>query len=196
MFALDADFSKLTKDEKILTLLKSGKVRLATENLYAYYPVIHKLIIKNKGSTREAEDIYQEALMIVIKNLRSEGFTLRSRLSTYIYSVCRFLWNESLHKKNKSRDNSLVKDRLLEKYASLQQYRRSEAGNRMAEKAFWMLDGRCRQLLLLFYSEKRSVPAIMRILAFSSVQAVREEKYRCLEKAKEKLRNLRTRANE
>jgi DNA-directed RNA polymerase specialized sigma24 family protein len=83
-------------DQKIIELLRTGESGLALNSLYKHFPMIRKLIRSKGGNTKDAEDIFQEALIILIRKAKDKDFKLTAQLSTYLFSVCRFLWNDQL----------------------------------------------------------------------------------------------------
>lgn len=54
------------EDDKIIGLIKTGKSDRALNALYHHYPAIRKMIMAKGGSRHEAEDIFQEALIILL----------------------------------------------------------------------------------------------------------------------------------
>ena len=51
------------------------------------------------GGTRDdAKDIFQDALIIFHRKVRSEEFVLTCAVSTYLFSICRNLWREELRR--------------------------------------------------------------------------------------------------
>ncbi|HET6996503.1 MAG TPA: sigma factor, partial [Chitinophagaceae bacterium] len=58
-----------------------------------------KIVVSNGGNAQDAEDIFQEALIIVCRKVKDPGFQLTAQLSTYLYSVSRFLWKDELRKR-------------------------------------------------------------------------------------------------
>lgn len=180
------------KDEQILEYLKAGNYSKASEKLYAYFPVIKKLVLKNNGTKQDAEDVYQEALIIFIKKVQSQNFVLSSSLNTYLYSVCRFLWNDQLKKKNKSIEVDIEKNQKYLKEEEFENDPQGEVYNKLAEKAFNLLGDKCKQLLQLFYFNKIGLKQIAITLKFSSEKIAKNQKYRCLEKAKENLKILKS----
>jgi RNA polymerase sigma factor (sigma-70 family) len=180
------------KDSQIIDLLKSGQYARVSEKLYVYFPVIKKLVLKNSGSREDAEDLYQEALIILIKKVQTPGFLLSSSLNTYLYSICRFLWNERLKKKNKRIEVELQKEQLVFSESESESFYSTESTNILAEKAFQQLGEKCKQLLLLFYFKKQTMKDIALQLNFSSEKVAKNQKYRCLEKAKENLYTLKS----
>lgn len=176
-------------EQQIIELLRSGDFRKASQKLYAYYPVIKKMILKNQGSKQDAEDVYQDALIIILRKIEDPEFNLTSNLSTYLYSVCRFLWSDELKKRNK---------RFEVEIKETQEYSKEELGinteqirsEKLAEKAFISLGEKCKELLKLFYYSKVSLKEIASILRFANEKVAKNQKYRCIEKAKENLKTL------
>lgn len=84
--------SNQNKDLEMLKALKAGHNQ-AFEDLYRqYYKMIFQLITANNGSSEDAQDIFQESLIVLVKNIRKEDFKLTSKLGTYLYSISRRLW--------------------------------------------------------------------------------------------------------
>ncbi|HFA49543.1 MAG TPA: sigma-70 family RNA polymerase sigma factor, partial [Bacteroidetes bacterium] len=57
------------------------------------------LIKKNKGSMEEAKDVFQEAIMSFYENIKNGKFKGESAISSYIYSIARFIWLNKLKRK-------------------------------------------------------------------------------------------------
>lgn len=179
-------------DGQIIEFLKTNNYSKASQKLYSYFPVIKKLVLKNNGNSQDAEDIFQEALIILFKKAQSDNFILTSSLNTYLYSICRFLWNDELKKKNKIIEVDIEKNQSLLKEDVFENYYKDEIENKLAEKAFNQLGERCKQLLTLFYFKKQSIKEIAFNFKFSSEKVAKNQKYRCIEKAKENLKTLKT----
>src|SRR5690606_35971161 len=88
-------------DSEILEKISGGDER-ALDYLYKkYYRMMVKLVVSNNGSEEEAKDIYQEALIVFWQKAMSGNFTLTSKISTYLYSICLNLWRKELERKSK-----------------------------------------------------------------------------------------------
>lgn len=171
-------------DGKILELLRQKNYSKASEKLYRYYPVVKKLIKKNSGSTQDAEDIYQEALIILFRKANTPEFVLSSSLNTYLYSVCRYLWSDQLKKKNRNPLQPEPIEVVVEPPVD-------DSYSHLATEAFRQLGEKCRKLLLAFYVSGHSMKEIASNLGFSTEAVAKNQKYRCLEKAKENLKSLK-----
>src|SRR5690606_11215165 len=88
-------------DQHILELFKNGQRERAFRKLYSLYPKIEALITSKGGSRQDASDVFQEALIILNRNLEKSDFKLTSSFYTYLYAVSRFVWKDAQNKFSK-----------------------------------------------------------------------------------------------
>lgn len=101
---------RLSDDEIIKGLRKRDNRILQYIYKNAFNPV-KQLIISNAGSENDAEDIFQEALIIIFKKLRDEpDFQLDCGFTTYLYSIARLLWLKHLRQIKKIHIDPLNRD--------------------------------------------------------------------------------------
>ncbi len=101
---------KLT-DEEIIEGLRKRDNRVLQYIYKNAFNAVKQLVIHNAGSDSDAEDIFQEALIIIFKKLRDEPrFELSSTFTTYIYSISRLLWLKHLKKIKKIDIDPLNRD--------------------------------------------------------------------------------------
>jgi RNA polymerase sigma factor (sigma-70 family) len=174
-------------DNSILTLLRSDKHTQAFSELYDHYPPVEKMIYRSGGSRHDAKDIYQEALIILYNKAKDENFRLTAKLSTYLFSVCRFLWMDETKKRGKMPTDKISEknDPALEE--DITKEVEKERKLQLAEKAIASLGEKCREILRLCYFDKKSMGEIAKLLGYSSENTARNQKYKCLESAKKKL---------
>jgi RNA polymerase sigma factor (sigma-70 family) len=175
-------------DQPILELIRTGSNYLAINALYQNFPAIRKLVRARGGSTRDAEDIFQEALLIFLNKARNPEFQLTAKLSTYLYSVCRFLWYDQLrkHRPHIPYDSGLTAAEITDFTDTIEQ----ESRIRLAEQALNDLKDRCRELLLLFYQGQLSIKAIATKMGYGTEGSAKNQKYKCLEAARNRLKEL------
>ena len=75
-----------------------------------YFPSIANYIEQNSGNDQDAEDIFQESIIILLGKVRQSDFNLTSSLKTYLFSIAKNLWL----KKIKSDKNSLIQNALVD----------------------------------------------------------------------------------
>ncbi len=175
------------EDKKIIELIRSQKHDKVFTKLYSYFPVVKKMIVANGGKPEDAEDIYQEALIIFYKKAGQENFQLTSSINTYLYSICRFMWLK-LKKQNQPfvdfEKQQVAETEFIEDVAS-------EEGYKLAEQVISQLGERCKELLILFYFRFKKMKDIAVEMGYTSENTAKNQKYKCLETAKIRLKELK-----
>ncbi|MGC1471571.1 MAG: sigma-70 family RNA polymerase sigma factor [Psychroserpens sp.] len=166
-------------DQDILLLFKNGQREKAFKRLYGLYPRIEKLILSKGGSKADANDVFQEALIILYRNLKTSNFKLTASFYTYIYSVSRFVWSDlqKSHTKQQLQELNAQEVQIFQEVIEEKKYQ-------LAERAFLELGERCQQLLQLFYHKTMSFKDIAKVMQFKSSKIAKNQKYKCLQKAK------------
>lgn len=175
------------RDEAIISLITAGKADKALIYLYKQQPVIRKMITANGGTKEDAEDVFQEALIILCRRVREGNFVLTAKLTTYLFSVCRFVWKDEQRRRKISYTDEEA-DIPWEDDISLLIEQEQKA--RLAERALQELGSRCKELLLLFYHGSMKLKDIALRMGYNSENAAKNQKYKCMEGARNKLKEL------
>lgn len=176
-------------DQQIIELIKNKRHTKAFAKLYRYFPAVKKLITSKGGSKDDALDIYQDALVILCRKIEEGNFVLTASLNTYLYSVCRFLWNDELKRRGRKPETAIH-----ENFDAEEVNLSAETENKfqLAEKVMMQLGEKCLKLLNMFYIEDMSMKVIAKKLGFDSENVAKNQKYKCLERAKLKLKEMQT----
>jgi RNA polymerase sigma factor (sigma-70 family) len=172
-------------DKEIIEHLRLNKYAVALKGMYNIFPLAKKYIRANSGSTDDAEDIFQDALVVLCKKVQSDHFILSVPLKTYLLAIVKNCWLQELRKRKKLPAGETTDD-----IADI--VKDEEPGFIFAKAAFELLGEKCRQLLILFYFKKESYKNIAAALAFSDEKTAKNQKYRCLQKARETYITLST----
>lgn len=98
-------------DEDILAGLRKRDNRVLQYIYKNSYNPVRQLVLHNAGSESDAEDIFQEALIVIFKKLKDEqDFELNAAFSTYLYSIARLLWLKHLRNIKKIEIDPLNRD--------------------------------------------------------------------------------------
>ena len=165
-------------DKQIIEYLRSNKYQKAINGLYDVLPSAKKYICSNSGTSDDAKDIFQDTLVILYKNVQSENFTLSVPLKTYMLGIIKNLWLQELRRRNKM---PVIQGEIDMPEVVFEE----EKDFDLAKAAFNLLGEKCRQLLILFYFKKKSYRQLASFLAFGDERTAKNQKYRCLQKAKE-----------
>ena len=133
----------------------------------------------------ETKDIYQDAVIAVYENAQKGKLdTLEAKLSTYLFSVGKFMIFRRL--KNK---NALFADEPLDQFADFTYLDFDDDDNDIEilnlREAFKKLGNQCKEVLRLFYYEEKNLDEILQLLGYSSKDVLKSQKSRCLKKLKE-----------
>ena len=165
-------------DNEIIAHLRHNKYPAAVKGLYNILPMVKKYIGANSGTTDDAEDIFQDALVILCKKVQAPGFVLTAPIKTYLMAIVKNCWLQQLRQRKKLPGGQALDD-IADTTTN------DEPVFITAQNAFALLGEKCRQLLILFYFKQYSFKIIAAKLAFGDEKTAKNQKYRCLQKAKE-----------
>lgn len=169
-------------DQEIIKNLINGKRNKALQLLYKEYPKIEANICKSGGTKEEAEEVFSDALILLIEKVSKPNFQLTSKLSTFLYGIARFLWLNEL-KKTKRKYELEWSDTLILIDEDLDYDAEQEEQIKDLEKVISQVSQKCQQIFELFYFQKESMQVIAERLGFTSVNSAKTQKYKCIEKA-------------
>jgi RNA polymerase sigma factor (sigma-70 family) len=177
-------------DQQLLDLIRNGGSDKALATLYHHFPMVRKMIRTHGGSSADAEDIFQEALILLVRNVRRQEFILTSKLSTYLYGIARYLWRDELRRRQHTVPPDLIQDAEDIGTSPINVALEKEQQARLAEKVLDELGDRCRELLLLFYHGRHKLKDIASKMGYHTESTARNQKYKCIESAKLRLQRL------
>jgi len=156
--------------------------RKVVEKIYEKsFPPVLNLIIKNSGCQEDAEDIFQEALVVVYRKLKSNSLQLNCTFSTYLYSVCRNMWLGRLRRLG--REIGIMGDaqNIVDYDSNTIDTINKNERYALYQKHFQTIGESCRKLLKLFF-EGYSMRKITAEMGYGSDQYTRKRKFLCKEK--------------
>jgi RNA polymerase sigma factor (sigma-70 family) len=165
-------------DKEIIDHLQNNKYSLAIKGLYNILPSVKQYIKTNNGTADDAQDIFQDALVILYKKIHAGNFILTVPLKTYLLAVVKNCWLQQLRQRKKLPPGKVPGDIAAEEF-------NEEPGFAFANAAFNLLGEKCKELLILFYFKQKSFKEIAAALAFSDERVAKNQKYRCMQKAKD-----------
>jgi len=155
-----------------------------------YFPLIRFLVTQNGGTAEDAEDVFQDAVIIIYNMIIVGQLKLTSSFKTYMYSVCRNLWLQKLNKRK------AIFDRLtdIEGYIDLPKdmlhetsYEETEL-HRLIQIHFLSLPDDCQKILKMFV-KKIPLREIAVTMGFKTENYAKTRKYMCKEELKKRIAN-------
>lgn len=181
--ALD-DLDSLTQkeNEEIIKGIISGKQDIVNK-LYEYeFPKVVRLIIKNSGGLEMAQDVFQDAIIILTEKAYAKKLNLICSVKSYLYSISKYLWLEQLRQNKKEREMIKFFD---EEYwnddLSVHFYNTPDLCADVTA-AINTLGDPCKELLECFYYKNMGWDEISTTLGYANAASARNQKYKCLKR--------------
>lgn len=180
----------LTSDARILRLLKEGDEGALATLYEQNRKMVTSYVLRNSGSADEAEDVLQEALVILWERVKNGKHAYTAKLSTFIFATARNLWLRALARRRREppqeEDDPPAADDAMDPLETLVEEEQSQTVTSALQK----LGEPCRTLLLLYYWEERSMEEIAGELGFANAATAKSKKYQCKEALKKLLKEL------
>ncbi|MCU7551968.1 sigma-70 family RNA polymerase sigma factor [Chitinophagaceae bacterium LB-8] len=170
-------------DQKYIDALVNNDFTLLEELYQKFSGKIKWMVLQNNGSSSDAADIFQEALMSIFHKAKTQNFTLSCPLDAFLYVVCKNKWLKELNKRkaggvtNSDPEEYHIGENcfLLAEECQLKQERMELLHEKLSE-----LGESCQQLLRLSWSGK-SMDEVAQILKVTYGYA-RKKKSECMSK--------------
>ena len=168
----------LVSDESLVERIKANDRSVLGDLFIKFEKVVFKHIQTHGGNLDDAKDMLQESIIVLWQNVSAGRFKLQSKLSTYLVAVAKNKWMVEMRKKKR-----FVQDDPPEHaYPSEPGILDKLVDDEMLDRVRFALDQIkpvCKQLLLLFYFEERSMEEIANILSFANMNVAKAKKYQC-----------------
>jgi len=173
---------KRLTDEEIIVGLRKRDNRVLQYIYKNSFNAVKQLVVHNAGSDSDAEDVFQEALIIIFKKLRDDdGFQLTANFTTYLYSIARLIWLKHLKQIKKIEIDPLNRD-MEERIEFEEPLPVEDKDLRMAiyQRTLSQIPEDCQKILRLTAEDVTS-REIARRLGFRSEGYVRKRRHFCKE---------------
>jgi len=173
-----------TKDEQLLAGLAQSD-KQAIETLYReHFGMVQAFILNNNGSSEDARDIFQEAMIVLYEKAISGNFELTAQIKTYLYSVSRRLWLKRLQQMQRfgAPVENLSEAVQVEEELDAHE-KRNEAFITM-ERALSHIGEPCKSLLEAYYLQKKNMQEISTQFGYTNADNAKNQKYKCLARLK------------
>ncbi|MDP4213298.1 MAG: sigma-70 family RNA polymerase sigma factor [Bacteroidota bacterium] len=159
--------------------------RKAVETIYRnHYRMVQSLVVNNSGTSDDARDVFQEALIVLYEKARSGSFELHAQLKTYIYAVCRRLWLKRLQVKQKFSADLASAGETVSVTDDVDIYEHRSSDYELMEMALQNLGEPCKALLESYYLQKKNMSEIAKEFGYTNADNAKNQKYKCLMRLK------------
>jgi len=171
-----------SQDNLLLTGLRSNDTKSLSSLYSEYYAVVARYIKQNSGTDEDAEDIFQEAIVVLLQKIKKPEFTLTAPLKYFLLAISKNLWLKRLRTHKQSTTDT---NRLRENYLFILS-NHDDDGVKTSRIDTWLqnITIHCQGILkaLFFYNEP--MDRLMQKMGWKNKHTASNQKYKCLEQLK------------
>lgn len=166
--------------QSILLAIRNGEDQVIEAIYHRHHPVFLRWIVRQGGSPEDAEDIFQEAMMVLYEKAHQADFVLSCQLGTYLFAVGKNRWYKR-RQQNQYQDLEVPLEGLEgEVEEDGQRYEEKERYFERLEASLDALGSPCRELLRSFYFKGKSMDTIAEEMGYTNANNTKTQKYKCL----------------
>lgn len=185
----DSGLKEIYTDDAIAAGLKTQDLVMIKYIYRKFFHQISAWITSNSGTRMDAEDVFQDALVVLYKKLSENTLALSGSFKAYLFSVCRHLWLKKLNTKGlciccEDMDHIMKSDDQLQ----LEQIARESEKFNLFSRHFHKMSDNDQKVLRLFM-KKVPLAEIASIMGYKSYDYAKVRKYICKEKLRKAILN-------
>ncbi len=152
------------------------------------FPLVRRHVCQQGGSAQDAQDVFQDALVVLYEQAVGGTLVLTASASTYLLGIGRHLWHHEQRRRARHPHEALP-----DALAHL-----ATEPPTPAEPAVAVLDyveqlgEKCKSILLAFYYFQQPLAQIAETHHYRSVRSATVQKFKCLERLRHSVRQALT----
>ncbi len=146
------------------------------------------MVIENYGNEDDAEDVFQESIILIYRKITNESFELTSTFKTYMFAVCWNMWKKELRYRSRHKNIKEGYQYLAQNPENLNVEYELHRRYKLYQEHFKKLGKDCQKILKMVLKGD-SYQKIAKKMRLKSAQYVKKRKYICKEELIEAIRN-------
>jgi DNA-directed RNA polymerase specialized sigma24 family protein len=171
-------------ESELLDGLKMKGEKAIYDVYKSYYPSVEKYILMNNGTGQDAEDVFQDSVMVLLNYVGREGFILTCSIKTLVFAIARRLWLKQLRYRSRTETLNEMEIEREDFVTDWEEVENSERKYDSIPQVLGRISVHCSGLLKqLFLTGK--IPE-----HYKNNHSMRNQKYKCLEQARKMMQKL------
>ena len=146
------------------------------------FPATARYVAKMGGSFEQAKDVFQDALIIYYEKVLTGNLSLQTTPKAYITGIAKHLWLKTY---NAGEDNIPLSASNADEQADDNE---TQYASGKLMHYLQTAGKKCMDMLKAFYYDKLPVSQITEQFGYSGVRSATVQKYKCLEKVRETIK--------
>lgn len=140
-----------------------------------FFPRIEAFVLKNRGRKADAWDVFQDALIVILKRVKKQDFELVCDFYIFLFGVCRFVWMNKLRLYDNNHSELTITTEIFEDPVVWQMLVEEEQKKLYEEKLRELTD-RGQMVMRLFFKEGKKHREIAKIMGFKNENVAKKQK--------------------
>lgn len=159
------------------------KIEVFGAEYYAYLNDVIWYVKQNSGSSADAEDLYQDALIVLLEKLSQDDFILKASLKTYIFAICKNLWLKNIrYNKIKVNIDEAVFTEFFDEISL--DIEKEKSQKEKLQTYLLEITDHCRELIEELYLKSIDLKEIQKKYNYTTKHNLNNQKYKCLQQIK------------
>ncbi|HTF81353.1 MAG TPA: sigma-70 family RNA polymerase sigma factor [Cytophagales bacterium] len=167
-------------DKEVLDKIRKGQDDEVLKYLYAKsFPSVKQLVMSNSGDADEAKDIFQDAILVFYRHVKTNKFDESQAVGGFIYTVSRNLWINYYTRIKIKKTELTSQQEEIEYEGNILSELISDEREAQVLQVFTQLGDRCKDLLINTVYHKLSMKEICDKMGFSNENSAKTQHYKC-----------------
>lgn len=171
------------KDSRILSELRKESEKAYSTIYDAYYNMISRFVLRNSGTAEDADDVFQDVMVVLVEKLRQDDFVLTASLKTYVFAIAKNIWFKKL--RNAAHEVPMIdgSEHLFYEEVSMSIERESTYRDKLLGYLN-KITSHCSRLLRDMFFRNKTVDEIQLEYGYSSRHNTQNQKYKCIQQVR------------
>jgi RNA polymerase sigma factor (sigma-70 family) len=186
MTAAAPDTAPLLPAARLRAALLADRHATLTQLYRRTFPVVARHVGRHGGTVADAQDVFQDALLVLYEKAVAETLTLTAAPGTFLVAVSRNLWRRELQRRGQHPTAELTdahRDELPAEEAEA-----DPTDTRPVLDYLAQLGEKCRNMLLGFYYHRQPLEQLAAAHNYRSIRSATVQKFKCLERLRHAVR--------
>ncbi|WP_158796465.1 RNA polymerase sigma factor [Pedobacter sp. L105] len=171
---------QIVTDTILLEMLKKEE-DISFKMLYNLsFDSVSNFIRLNSGTKEDAEDVFQETIVILLEKLRTTEFKLSAGLKTYLFAIAKNIWFKRLRERKISLVHSVVEQEMIVESFETEIYPEQTNEQKM-EVYLQNITTHCRWIIRSLFYLQFPIESLMETMGWKNKHTANNQKYKCVQ---------------
>lgn len=145
-----------------------------------YFGMVNSFVINNNGESIDAEDIFQDTMLVLVEKLRQDNFELTASMKTYIMAIAKNLWLKHLRTHKKVVELSELYDNKFFEEINLAIEQEKNYWDKL-QNYMHKITEHCKGLIHDMFFKEKAIEQIQKEYGYSTKHNAQNQKHKCVE---------------